>query len=321
MLMAGKSQCTIRVRPLQSMHSQTRCGAQGRGTEETPQRIQNNFAGIPTGCCYARRRRSRRLFLGCDNDVMELLFVSLASLLAGFVDSIVGGGGLILVPALFATFPATHPATLFGVNKSASVWGTAMATWQYSRRVEMRWRTMLPAAGAGFAGSFAGAWVVTVVSPDFLRKLLPFVLLAVLAYTLARKELGREHAPRLSGRVEMLVASGIGLVIGFYDGFFGPGTGSFFVFLFVRALGYDFLNASASAKLLNTATNLAALVLFAVKGHVWWHFALALAIANVAGSVLGTHMALRHGAAFVRVVFILVVSALILKTGHDAFLR
>lgn len=252
---------------------------------------------------------------------MELLLVSLASLLAGFVDAIVGGGGLILVPALFAVLPTTHPATLFGINKSASVWGTGMAAFQYSRRVQMSWHALLPAVAASFVGSFAGAWAVTVVSPQFLRKLLPFVLLAVLAYTLVRKDLGKHHAPRLAGRMEALAAASIGLVLGFYDGFFGPGTGSFFVFLFVRLLGYDFLNASASAKLLNTATNLAALILFALKGHVWWHFAVALAVANVAGSLLGTHLALKHGAGFVRGVFILVVSALILKTGYDAFLR
>ncbi|RYX94546.1 MAG: sulfite exporter TauE/SafE family protein [Comamonadaceae bacterium] len=252
---------------------------------------------------------------------MELFIVSLASLLAGFVDSIVGGGGLILVPTLFAMFPNTHPATLFGINKSASVWGTAMATWKFTRRVDLPMRALLPAAGAGFAGSFAGAWLVTVISPQFLRLVLPVVLLGVLVYTLARKELGRDHVPRFSGRAEMLAASTIGVVIGFYDGFFGPGTGSFFVFLFVRWLGYDFLHASASAKLLNTATNLAALILFAVKGHVWWHFALALAVANVIGSLLGAHMALKHGAGFVRVVFIFVVSALILKTGYDAWLR
>lgn len=252
---------------------------------------------------------------------MELLIVSFASLLAGFVDSIVGGGGLILVPALFAVFPTTHPATLFGVNKGASVWGTAVATVQYARRVDMRWAALLPAALAGFAGSFAGAWLVTVISPDFLRKVLPFVLLAVLFYTLARKELGRTHAPRFSGRAETWAACTIGVLLGFYDGFFGPGTGSFFVFLFVRWLGYDFLTASASAKLLNTATNLAALLLFAYKGHVWWHFVLTMALANVVGSLLGTRMALRHGAGFVRVVFIVVVSALILKTGFDAFLK
>lgn len=252
---------------------------------------------------------------------MELIFVTCASLLAGFVDSIVGGGGLILVPALFAAFPTTHPATLFGINKGASICGTAVATVQYARRVDMRWAALLPAALAGFTGSFAGAWLVTEISPDFLRKVLPVVLLAVLLYTLAKKELGRHHAPRFSGRAETWAACCIGLVLGFYDGFFGPGTGSFFVFLFVRWLGYDFLNASASAKLLNTATNLAALLLFAYKGHVWWHFALTMAIANVLGSLLGTHMALKHGAAFVRVVFIFVVSALIMKTGYDAFIR
>ena len=232
-----------------------------------------------------------------------------------------GGGGLILVPALFAVFPTTHPATLFGINKSASIWGTAMAAAQYSRRVQMNWGALVPAAAAGFTGSFAGAWAVTVVSPGFLRKLLPFVLLGVLLYTLWRKDLGKHHAPQLSGRAEALAAGAIGLVLGFYDGFFGPGTGSFFVFVFVRALGYDFLNASAAAKLLNTATNLAALILFAIKGHVWWHYALALAVANVAGSLAGTHLALKHGAGFVRGVFLLVVSALILKTGYDAFLR
>jgi uncharacterized membrane protein YfcA len=252
---------------------------------------------------------------------MELLMVSLASLLAGFVDSIVGGGGLILVPALFATFPAALPATLLGTNKGAAIWGTAFATWQFSRRVEMRWAALLPAAAAGFVASFAGAWLVTVVSAEFLRKLLPAVLLMVLVYTLVKKELGLNHAPRFSGRKEAWIAAGIGAVIGFYDGFFGPGTGSFFVFLFVRLLGYDFLSASASAKLLNTATNGAALILFVAKGHIWWHFVLAMALANVVGSLLGTRLALKHGTGFVRLVFMGVVSALILKTSFDAFLK
>ena len=252
---------------------------------------------------------------------MELLIVSLASLLAGFVDSIVGGGGLILVPALFATFPGAPPATLLGTNKGASVGGTAFAAWQYSRRVEMRWASLLPAAGAGFVASFAGAWLVTVVSADFLRKLLPLVLLAVLIYTLYKKDLGQTHAPRFSGAQEVWMAVAIGALIGFYDGFFGPGTGSFLVFLLVRVLGYDFLSASASAKFINTATNVAALVLFVSKGHIWWHFVFAMALANVVGSLLGTRLALKHGTGFVRVVFIGVVSALILKTGWDAFGR
>ena len=147
------------------------------------------------------------------------------------------------------------------------------------------------------------------------------MLVVLLAYTLAKKDLGRSHLPRFSGRAQTVVLCAIGACIGLYDGFFGPGTGSFLVFLLVRVAGYDFLNASASAKLLNTASNLAALALFALKGHVWWHFVLAMAIANMVGSLGGTHLALKYGTGFVRKGFLLVVSALILKTGWDAFLR
>jgi uncharacterized membrane protein YfcA len=253
--------------------------------------------------------------------MLDLVTVTLASLFAGFVDAIVGGGGLMLVPALFSVYPNAPPATLFGTNKGAAVWGTGWATAQFAKRVTMPWDALLPAAFAALAGSAAGAFTVTLVSPGGLRRALPFILLAVLLYTLAKKELGRHHEPRFAGRGQALIASTIGLIIGFYDGFFGPGTGSFFVFLFVRLLGYDFLHASASAKLLNTATNVAALVTFIAKGHVWWHIAAVMAVANVAGSLMGTRLALKHGAGFVRVVFIAVVSALILKTGYDAFFK
>ena len=252
---------------------------------------------------------------------MELLIVSLASLLAGLVDSIVGGGGLILLPALFATFPGAAPATLFGTNKSASIWGTAFATVQYSRKVVMPWRSLLPAAGAGLLGSLWGAWLVTQVDPSLFRKALPVLLVLLLLYTLVKKDMGRSHAPRFAGAQEAWIAAGIGLTMGFYDGFFGPGTGSFLIFAYVRLLGYDFLNASASAKLINMATNFSALVLFTLQGHVWWHLALAMGAANIVGSLIGTRLALKHGAGFVRVAFIAVVSALILKTGYDAFLR
>jgi len=251
----------------------------------------------------------------------ELAMVAVAAALAGFVDAIVGGGGLVLVPALFALYPQAVPATLLGTNKGGAVWGTAWATLQYASRVTLRWGALWPAVVTALAGSFGGAWAVTQVNPDGLKRALPFVLAAVLVYTLAKKDMGREHAPRLAAPHEAAWASAIGAIVGFYDGFFGPGTGSFFVFLFVRALGYDFLHASASAKLLNTATNAAALALFAWKGHVWWQLALVIAAANVVGSLLGTRLALKHGAGFVRGVFLLVVAALIAKTAYDAFLR
>ncbi len=253
--------------------------------------------------------------------MLELVMVVLASALAGFVDAIVGGGGLILVPMLFAAFPTAAPATLLGTNKGASVWGTAWASVQFARRVVLRWRVLGPTVVAALVASALGAHAVMRVDATRLKQALPVMLLVLLIYTLARKDLGRVHAPRLHGAGEIAAAMGIGMAVGLYDGFFGPGTGSFLVFLFVRALGHDFLHASAHAKVVNTATNAAALAAFAWAGQVWWHLAVPMAMANVIGSVFGARLALQRGAGFVRGMFIVVVALLILKTGYDAFLR
>ena len=250
---------------------------------------------------------------------MDIVLVSLMSALAGFVDAVVGGGGLILVPALFATYPNAHPATLLGTNKSASVWGTLFAAWQYNRRVQLAWRALLVASLLAFAGSWAGAYLLTLVSPQYLRQALPALLIGLLAYTLWNKQLGQTHAPRFAPRKQAVYMAVIGAVIGFYDGFFGPGTGSFLVFLLVKVLGFDFLQASAHSKVLNLFSNLAAVILLASQGHVWWQVGIPLALANVVGSVLGSRMALRHGTVFVRWLFMLVVTALAVKTAHDAW--
>ena len=249
----------------------------------------------------------------------DLVLVSVASFFAGLMDAIVGGGGLILVPALFSVFPGALPATLLGVNKGAATWGTALAAAQYAMRVKLRWRSLVPAAVTASIGSILGAWVVTEVPPLALRKLTPILLCVILAYTVLNKNLGKQQANRFSDSTEAYVTSILGFLIGLYDGFFGPGAGSFFVFMFVRAVGYDFLLASASAKVVNTATNLAALILFAIKGHIWWSYVAAMAAANIVGSLIGARLALRHGPEFVRTIFILVVAALVLRTGYDAF--
>lgn len=248
-----------------------------------------------------------------------LLTLGLAALAAGFVDSIVGGGGLILVPALFSAFPTTPPATLFGTNKGGAIWGTSAAMVSFLRRVRIPWSTVLPATLAAFGGALLGAFEITRVESGEFRKALPFILTAVLAYTLVRKDLGHHHRPHLSGRTETLLAALGGGVIGFYDGFFGPGTGNFLVFLFVRGFGFDFLHAAASAKVVNVACNLAALLLFASKGHVMWPIALVIAACNITGSVLGTRLAMRRGTHFVRWMFIAIVALLIAKTAWDAF--
>ncbi len=253
--------------------------------------------------------------------LVALAVSALASFAAGLIDAIVGGGGLVLLPALFATFPQAAPATLFGTNKSASVWGTSFAAGQYLKRVSLPWAQILPAVACAGLGALCGAWMVTRVDGSALRKALPLILGAVFVYTLVRKDLGAAHAPRHEAARARLIAAAIGLTVGWYDGFFGPGTGSFFIFALVRLLGWDFLHASAGAKLMNVATNLAALALFAAKGHVIWVLGLTMAVANVAGSLIGARLALRHGAGFVRGVFIVVVGALILRTSWDAWLR
>src|ERR1700749_4085006 len=163
-----------------------------------------------------------------DNPAMiDLVIVAGASGFGGFVDAVVGGGGLILVPALFATYPSAVPATLFGTNKGGAIWGTAWAAVQFARRVTLARLTMAWGMAGAMAGSFGGAWVVTLVSAGPLKRALPFVLLGILVYPVPKKHLGREHTPRHAGRAEATVAGVIGLSIGFYDGFFGPGTGSF----------------------------------------------------------------------------------------------
>ena len=246
-----------------------------------------------------------------------LLTLGAAAMAAGFIDAIVGGGGLILVPSLFSAFPDLPPATLFGTNKGGAVWGTSAAAWSFLRRVRVPWNVVLPATAAAFVGGLLGAFSVTQVAPHALRKLLPFVLGAVLLYTLARKDLGSQHVPRSRGLSVALLGGGL---IGFYDGFFGPGTGNLLAFLFVRAYGFDFVHAAASAKVVNSACNLAALLLFAASGHVLWPYAGLIAVCNVSGSLLGSRVAVRRGTRFVRGMFIVIALALIARTAWDAFL-
>lgn len=237
--------------------------------------------------------------------------------LAGFIDAVAGGGGLVQVPALFILMPGVSAVTLLGTNKFASIWGTASAAWQYSRKVPVEWRTTLPATLAALVFGFLGARTVAHVPGDFLRPLVLVLLVAVLAYTLWRKDLGALHAPKLSGRRQTAMALATGTAIGFYDGFFGPGTGSFLVFAFVGLFGFSFLAASASAKIVNVVTNGAALVYFITQGYVLYAVAVPMAICNVAGSQLGARLALKLGSGFVRGVFLTVVLALIARYAWE----
>jgi len=240
---------------------------------------------------------------------------------AGFVDAVAGGGGLIQVPALFAALPRESPATLFGTNKIASIFGTLNAARRYVRVVELSWSIVLPVALAAFLFSFAGAAVVAWLPKEVVRPLVLGLLVAVAAYTWTKPDFGvSKRSPRVAARHLLPAALLSGAVLGFYDGFFGPGAGSFMIFAFVRLFGMDFLHASAGAKIVNAATNAGALLLFAPTGHVLWLLGFGMALANVAGAQLGSRLAIQHGSRFVRRVFLIMTSALIVKIGWDTLL-
>ncbi len=251
---------------------------------------------------------------------MDLTWLCLFAFLAGFVDSIVGGGGLIQLPALLVFLPKELASWLpfaFGTNKLASLCGTSVAVWQYSRRVAIPWRSILPATGAAFVFSALGARVVQSLSSEFLKPLILFLLVAVAIYTYARKNLGQRHAPKFLADHERLLAVVVGLVLGFYDGFFGPGTGSFLIFIFIGLFGFDFLTASASSKAINCATNLAAVLVFAAHGDILYHYALPMGACNVAGALLGTRLAMLKGNRLVRGIFLGVVVLMIAKLAYE----
>ena len=239
-----------------------------------------------------------------------------AAFFAGMVDAVVGGGGLIQIPVLLTSFPQTAIPTLFGTNKVSSIAGTGAALWRYARAVQIPWRLVLPATGAALVGAWLGAAVVAWLSREAMRPLVVVMMLAVAIYTFLRKDLGQTetHEPRPGDAWRVAL---FGLVIGLYDGFFGPGTGSFLIFGFVRIFGMDFVRASASAKVINCATNVSAIAFFASHGPILWAVGLTMAVCNLAGAQLGTHLALRHGAGFIRKAFLLVVAVLIVKQLHD----
>ena len=249
----------------------------------------------------------------------ELLWLVCIAFTAGLVDAAVGGGGLIQLPGLFTALPQHTPAMLFGTNKFSSVFGTGAATWRYARSIRIPWRPVLYAAGTAFVCSFLGATAVSLLPRDAVRPLVLVLLVVMLIYTLVKKDFGALHVPRNIGRRELAIALLMGGAIGFYDGFFGPGTGSFLIFLFIRFFGLDFLRASAASKVVNLATNLAALSFFLPTGNVLLHFAIPMAAANVLGAVTGTRLALRGGTPLIRKLFVLLVVVLIAKMAWDTF--
>ncbi len=238
----------------------------------------------------------------------------LAAVLAGFIDAVVGGGGLVQLPALLLV-PGIAPVQALATNKLGSICGTITSSITYYRRVRPDLRTALPMAALACGGAAGGALCASLLPAAVFRPVIVVALLAVAVYTITRPSLGEETALRFSGHRHLAAAGGAGLGIGFYDGILGPGTGSFLVFALVGLMGYAFLEASAKAKIVNFATNLGALLVFVPQGAVLWGLGLAMGVANLLGGYLGARTAIARGSRFVRVFFLVVVGALVLRLG------
>jgi uncharacterized membrane protein YfcA len=250
--------------------------------------------------------------------VLVAIALLLAAFFAGLVDAVMGGGGLLQLPALLALLPAAAPAALLGTNKLAASVGTAGAALTYGRSIRPPWPMIAPGLLLAFVGSALGATVAVALPVELMRKALPFVLTLLLLAS-GHPQLGLEHAPAHTAGSRTWIATAGAALIGFYDGLLGPGTGVFLKLLYVRLLGFGFLNAAAPAKLTNLASNLAAFLVFAHAGQVLWYLGLAMAVANWAGGQVGARLALRQGNRFLRQAFLLVVGALIVKTSWDAY--
>ena len=251
-------------------------------------------------------------------DPLTLGLIVLAGFAAGWVDAVVGGGGLIQLPALLAV-PGITPVQALATNKLGSVFGTTTSALTYARRVRPDLRTALPMALVALAGSLGGAALATVLPSRVFKPIILVAIVAVAVFTVLRPRLGEYTQLRLKGRRHLAAACGLGTVIGFYDGLIGPGTGSFLVIALVSGMGYAFLEASAKAKIVNMATNLGALILFVPHGAVLWGLGIALGASNMCGGYLGARMAVARGSRFIRWVFLAVVAALAVKLGADVW--
>lgn len=249
--------------------------------------------------------------------IITLIFIAF---FAGAIDAAVGGGGLIQIPALMGALPHTSTATIFGTNKLASICGTASAAFSYLRQVKLEWKLLAVVAITACMSSFGGAACVSMIPQEVLKPFVLFMLIVIAIYTLIKKQFGQHHVQQQL-TTKMLILAGVGgLTIGFYDGIFGPGTGSFFIFFFIKYLNFDFLHASALSKIGNFMTNFAALSFFVPTGHILLSLGLMMAVANVCGSLVGVKMTLKYGSGFIRILFLILVSILICRLAYQMFL-
>jgi uncharacterized membrane protein YfcA len=247
------------------------------------------------------------------------LFLLSASFLAGFVDSIAGGGGIVQLPALLIGLPNSPAAEVLGTNKLSAVFGTTTAAALYRKQIKPDPKVLIGMAIPAFFGSAAGALLASRIPTSSMRPMILVLLIAVAIYTWLKPDLGKLENLRHVPKQRIQIGAIAGAVIGFYDGIFGPGTGSFLMLILVATLGYAFITASAIAKVVNVATNVGALIVFGINGAVIWQIGIIMGFANITGAIIGSRLAIKGGSTLVRKVFLLVTIVLIVRVGLATF--
>ncbi|MBX2960728.1 MAG: TSUP family transporter [Flavobacteriales bacterium] len=249
--------------------------------------------------------------------LQDVVIVLSLAFLAGFTDAIVGGGGLIQLPALLLFMPQYAIPSLLGTNKFAGFSGTVLASLKYHRLVKINYKLLLPGIISATLFSFLGAWLITLLDKELIKPIIFVLLVAVFIYTLLKKNIGQYNRQISYNNNSYLYSTLVGMVLGFYDGFFGPGTGSFLILIFVTLFGMEFLMASAHAKIINIATNVSALLFFVFSGNIIYKIAIPLAASNMLGAYLGAKIAFKKGNSFIRKFYLIIVLLLIFKFVYD----
>jgi uncharacterized protein len=253
-------------------------------------------------------------------DLLEVLGLLIAATAAGWVDAVVGGGGVLLIPVLLLAFPQYPPATALGTNKIAAVMGTATAAYMYQRRTRLDRSILVPAAVLAIPFGALGALSAASVPTNYFRPVIMALLVSVALFVAFKPSFGMQQmeiAVTRRRRIGVILLAGA--VIGFYDGVFGPGVGTFLIISFTTLLATQFLESAAMAKVINASSNLGALAVFAWQGNVLWAIGLGMAVGNITGAMIGSHTALKKGSGFVRIVLVLVVTGMVIKLGFDQF--
>jgi len=251
----------------------------------------------------------------------EIIVLCIAALAAGFIDAIVGGGGLVQTPVVLVTLRQYPLATLLGTTKIPSIFGASIAAVQYSLKVKLNWRLLAMMCSIALTAAYLGSKTVALVSNSFMKPVIFCVLIVVAIYTYTKKNFGLAITTTHSRTNEFVYSFLFALVIGFYDGFIGPGAGSFMVVFFISVLGFDFLKASAHSKLLNVSTNLGSILYFSGSGHILYQYAIPMALCNFTGSLIGSRIAILKGNKFIRIFFLIVVAGTIIRFGYDIFFK